>query len=60
MTCSETRAAEPGDKGSEAKPDPGEGLRLLKAFMTIADPKIRVAIVEFVESMANAHARGAG
>lgn len=58
MTCSQTRSTKPGDTGSGA-PDPGEGLRLLKAFMTIADPTIRTAIVEFVESMAGAHARSA-
>jgi len=60
MTRSQTNATEPGDAGSDAKPDAGEGLRLLRAFMTIADPRTRVAIVEFVESMANTHARGIG
>ncbi|MCK9913549.1 hypothetical protein MXD81_30640 [Microbacteriaceae bacterium K1510] len=60
MTCSQTPVTAPGAEGSEIKPDPSEGLRLLKAFMTIGDPKTRAAVIEFVESMASSHARDVG
>lgn len=60
MTYSQTDAGKPGDGGDTTKRDPAEGLRLLKAFMTIADPKTRATAIEFVESLANSHARDAG
>lgn len=60
MTCSQTPMTAPGGSGREIKAEPSEGLRLLKAFMTIDDPKMRAAVIEFVESMASSHAREVG
>jgi len=31
------------------RPDPQEGARLIRAFLRIADPKVRLAIIEMVE-----------
>lgn len=59
MTHSQTDAAEPGNNDNSTKPNPAEGLRLLKAFMNIADPKARAAAIEFVESLARPHTPGA-
>lgn len=59
MTYSQTDTGKPGDRDA-TKPDPAEGLRLLKAFVTIADPKTRAMAIAFVESLANSHARDAG
>lgn len=60
MTYSQTDADRSGDSSDTTKLDPAEGLRLLKAFMTIADPKTRATAIEFVESLANSHARDVG
>lgn len=60
MTYSQANAGKPGDSRDTTKLDPAEGLRLLKAFMTIADPKTRAAAIEFVESLAHSHARDVG
>lgn len=37
-----------------------EGLRVAKAFASIADPALRLAIAAFLESMAQAQGRGGG
>lgn len=60
MAFSQTDTAKPGSNDGATKPDPSEGLRLLKAFMTIADPRTRAMAIAFVESLANSHARGVG
>jgi hypothetical protein len=36
--------------------DPHEGARLVRAFLRIADPKVRSAIVDMVEKMGSASA----
>ena len=36
--------------------DPQEGARLVRAFLRIADPQVRSAIVQMVETMDSAHA----
>lgn len=36
--------------------DPQEGARLVRAFLRIADPGVRSAIVQMVEKMGSAHA----
>lgn len=56
MTRSQMQTAGPDGRDHTAKPDPAEGLRLLKAFMTIADPRARMALIEFVEQLAKAGA----
>jgi hypothetical protein len=59
MTYSQADAAKPGNDPA-AMPDPAESLRLLKAFMTIANPKTRETAIDFVESLANSQKRDAG
>lgn len=59
MTHSQMDKGEPGDYDAK-KPDPAEGLRLLKAFVAIADPETRATAIEFVESLASSHARDVG
>ena len=57
MTHSLPHPDHPDTGGSATEPEPAEGLRLLKAFVTIADPKARAAAIAFVESLAQIHAR---
>lgn len=58
MTYSQADTAKQ-DNSHPTMPDPAESLRLLKAFITIANPKTRETAVEFVESLANSRARDA-
>jgi hypothetical protein len=37
-------------------PDPQEGARLVRAFLRITDPRVRLAIVQMVEKMGSAPA----
>jgi hypothetical protein len=44
------------DMGLSQTHDPHEGARLVRAFLRIADPKVRSAIVDMVEKMGSAPA----
>ena len=42
--------------GLSPTPDPQEGVRLVRAFLRITDPAVRLAVVEMVEKMSSAPA----
>jgi hypothetical protein len=51
-----SRAASPIERaGENREPTPQEGLRLVKAFHRIKEPRLRDAATRFVEGLADTH-----
>ncbi len=48
-------AGEIGRAGDNPAPTPQEGLRLVKAFHRIKEPRLRDAATKFVEGLADTH-----
>jgi hypothetical protein len=50
-----SRAASQIGHGDDRAPTPQEGLRLVKAFHRIKEPRLRDAATKFVEGLADTH-----
>lgn len=58
MTRSWHRGENLDQNSGSTAPDPSEGLRLLRAFMTITNPQTRASVIEFAEWLARQQEQG--